>query len=221
LLAAWCLAPAAVPVFDGIGQPDEPYRYVDPPPTAKTTKQPTTAKRVIAVRDGANVGQYANSAEQGPQISVYVAPGSLGVPPGATSVTLTATPLAPQEPLPSDGTILTNVYRVTAQVDGQDVPITGRGQQAAAVSMRAPSAKEGTVFERRTSDGWERLPTLRAGTDIYQTSEVTKFGEFALVLVDVSSDGGGGVNVLLLAGGIAVLLVAGAILVVRMRRTGG
>lgn len=222
LLVAWSLAPAAVPVFDGIGQPDEPYRYVDPPATAKTTKSPTEATQQIAVRDGANVGQYANSGEQGPQVSVYIAPGSLEVPSGTTSVTLTATPLAPAAPLPTDGTILTNVYRITAQADGQDVPISGSGKDAPAVSMRAPTAKQpGPVFERRTADGWERLPTFRAGTDIYQTSDVTKFGEFALVEVDEQSSSGSGVNYLLLVGGVAVLLVAGVILVIRMRRTGG
>jgi hypothetical protein len=28
---AWLLAPGAVPLYDGINLPDEPYRYVVPP----------------------------------------------------------------------------------------------------------------------------------------------------------------------------------------------
>src|SRR3954451_17434124 len=120
VLAAWMLAPASVPVFDGIGQPDEPYRYVDPPATAKTTKQPTTATVSVPVRNGRSVAEFANSAESGPQISVYIPPGALEVPAGATSITITATPLAPKAPLPTDGDIVTNVYQVTARADGKD-----------------------------------------------------------------------------------------------------
>lgn len=219
LLIVWCLAPAGLPVYDGIGQPDEPYRFVDPPATAKTIKKPTTAKRVVAVRDGANVGQFANSAEQAPQVSLYVAPGALDVPAGVTSVTVTATPMAPSAPLPTDGTIVSNVYRITAVADGQEVPIIGHGTGAAALSMRAPTAKQpGPVFERRTADGWEQLQTFRSGVDIYQTSGVTELGDFALVEVE-HSDGGGGINLALLVGGIALLVVAGGILLIRVRRT--
>jgi hypothetical protein len=219
LLAAWVATPAAVPVFDGIGQPDEPYRYVDPPPTAKTTKTPTAASSTVPIRAGKNVGQFVNSAESGPQISVYVASGALAVPPDAESVRVTATPLAPEAPLPTDGDIVTNVYRVTA-VAGASVPqITGRGTAGVAIDMRAPTARQpGPVFERRTADGWEQLKTIRSGVDIYHTESVTGFGEFALVQLDATG-GGGGVNYGLLFGGIGVLLLAVVIVVIRTRRT--
>jgi hypothetical protein len=222
LLTAWCLAPASLPVFDGVGRPDEPYRYVDPPATAKTTKKPTTASVTVPVRNGRNGAQFANTGESGPQISVYVPPGALAVPSGATGVEVTATPLAPQEPLPSDGDIVTNVYRVTAQVDGKDVRIVGTDTATApAIQMRAPTAKQpGPVFERRTADGWEQLHTIRSGFDVYQTTRVSAFGEFALVELDSSGgSSGGGVNVGLLVGGIAVLLIAGVIVAIRLRRT--
>ena len=35
LLAAWVLAPAALPIYDGLSNPDEPYRWVQPPAGAK------------------------------------------------------------------------------------------------------------------------------------------------------------------------------------------
>jgi len=222
LLAAWCLAPASLPVFDGLSQPDEPYRYVDPPATAKTTKAPTAARVTVPVRNGKNVGQFVNSDESGPQISVYIAPGALALPVGASSVTVTATPLAPRQPLPTDGKVVSNVYRVTATAGGQDLRVVGRGTQGVAVDMRAPTANQpGPVFERRTANGWQRLKTSRSGFDVYHTNEVTALGEFALVQVSSSGGGGGGVNIGLLIGGIGVLAVAGIIFAIRMRRTAG
>lgn len=43
LAAAWLLTPAAVPLYDGVGFPDEPYRYVVPPTGYRTTPPPTRA----------------------------------------------------------------------------------------------------------------------------------------------------------------------------------
>ena len=63
---------------------------------------------------------------------------------------------------------------------------------------------------------------MRIGFDVYQTAAVTAFGEFALVQVDSSTDGGGGggVNVGLLAGGVGLLVLAGIVLLIRRRRVG-
>jgi hypothetical protein len=221
LFAVWMLAPAVTPIYDGIGNPDEPYRFVKPPPTAKTTKAPTAAKAIVAVRNGLSGAQFANSAELGPQISVYVPPGALQVPAGATTMTVTATPLAPSPPLPSDGTIMTNVYRIGAAAGGQPVQVIGRGNQEPSVQMRsATAAPSGPVFERRTATGWQRLKTTRVGNDVYQTAAAT-FGDYALVQPahPAQAKKSGGVNVGLLAGGLAILVLTFAILGIRMRRT--
>lgn len=223
LLTAWVLAPAAVPVYDGLANPDEPYRYVNPPPTAKTTKAPTTAHRTVTVQNGTNLTQFANSAETGPQISVYVPAGSLAVPAGVTSVELTATPKAPTPPLPTDGAIVSNVYELAASAGDQDVDVTGTGKDAPTIQMRAPSGKQpGPVFEHRVGDRWEQVKTARVGIDVYQAS-AEHFGDWALVqLVDptgASGSSGGGVNLGLLIPGIAVLVVAGVIFAIRWRRT--
>jgi hypothetical protein len=220
LLAAWVVAPAAVPVYDGISSPDEPYRYVQPPPDAKTTNKPTTASATVNVRNGVNGNQFANSAETGPQISVYVPTGSLKVPSGATSLTLTATPKAPTAPLPTDGTIVTNVYDVAVVAGGNPADVTGTGHQAPTIQMRAPSAKQpGPVFEHRTATGWEQARTVRVGNDIYQAS-APEFGDWALVQLKKApaTNSGGGVNSGLLVAGIVVLVIAGVILVIRLSR---
>ncbi len=225
LLAAWTLAPAAVPVYDGLANPDEPYRYVDPPSTAATSKAPTPAKATVEVRDGVSGGQFANSREQGPQISVYVPPGALDVPSGVTSIQVTATPQAPRPPLPDDGTIVSNVYDISATADGQQVGVVGTGNQAPSVQMRAPTQKQpGPVFERRTAGGWERLRTIRVGLDVYQASQVSELGSYALVQLRepsaASDDDGGGISIGLLVGGVVVLALVGGIVAIRIRRTG-
>jgi hypothetical protein len=223
LLGAWLVAPAAVPIYDGIGgSTDEPYRYVHRPPnapSAPTNKAPTTATATLAAKGGISAAGYSNSSENGPQISLYVPAGALRVPATATTVVVTAKPLAPQPPLPSEGTIVSNVYRIAAVADGKDAQLVGTGNRAPTIQMRAPTGRQpGPVLEHRTGTGWQKVSTIRAGIDIYQ-AQAPSLGDWALVqLKAAKSGGGGGVNVGLLATGIGVLVVAGLIAVVRTVR---
>jgi hypothetical protein len=222
LLTAWVLAPAAVPIYDGLSNPDEPYRYVDPPPTAKTTKSPTTAKATVDVRNGTNANQFATSAEVAPQVVVYVTAGSFRVPAGVTSIELTATPKAPTAPLPDDGTLVGNVYVLAATADGKPLELTATGNDAPTLQMRAPQGKQPTTTFEHFEDGrWVPAKTARIGQDRYQTS-ATQLGEWALVQLSDPSGGdggGGGANLALLLPGIGLLVVAGVILAIRWRRT--
>ena len=101
LVLAWLLPGRPVPIYDGVGAPDEPYRYVSVPAgIAIRTKPPTAAKVSVPVDNGvASVIELATS-EQGPQAEADIVDQSLTVPPAAASTgptTLTAilTPLAP------------------------------------------------------------------------------------------------------------------------------
>ena len=225
LLVAWLVTPAVVPIYDGAGFPDEPYRYVQSP-DGKPTKPPTTAHAIVSVNAaGLSSAGYSNSAEQGPQIVLYIPAGSLQAPSGATGIAVSETPLAPTPPLPTDGTIVTNVYRVTATTPQGPVQMVGKTEnQMPTLQMRAPSTRQpGPVFEHRTSTGWARAATLRVGQDIYQAS-APQFGDWALVQLKVApkkaaSSSGGGVNVGLLVAGVAVLVLAGIILAIRVART--
>ena len=223
LLTAWLLAPAAVPIYDGIGNPDEPYRWVKPPATAKTTKAPTGAHKVVPVNGGVSTAAFANTGESGPQLSLYLPVTALKAPAGATTIDVTVTPLAPEAPLPTDGTIVSNVYRLTAAADGQQAPVVGTGRAEPSLQMRAPDARQpGPVFEHRTATGWQRTRTIRVGTDIYQ-SQAPVLGDWALVKLKsppAASGGGGGIKWELLAPGIALLVLAVLVLMVRLRRTG-
>jgi hypothetical protein len=222
LLVAWLVAPAVVPLYDGVNFPDEPYRYVKSP-DGKPTKPPTTAKATVQVNaQGLSSAAYSNSAERGPQIVLYVPAGSMKAPAGATSIAITETPLAPTPPLPTDGTIVTNVYRVAATTSAGPVQIVGKSEnQLPTLQMRAPNAQQpGPVFEHRTATGWQRADTLRVGQDIYQAS-APQLGEWALVQLRTApkKSGGGGVNIGLLAAGIGLLALAGIILAIRIART--
>ena len=222
LLGAWFVAPAVVPIYDGIGgSTDEPYRYVHRPadaPSAPTDKAPTEAKATLSVSHGLSGAGYSNSAENGPQVSLYVPAGALKVPDGTTAIVVTAQPLAPAPPLPKDGTIVTNVYRISATADGKAAQLVGTGNHAPTIQMRAPTGKQpGPVFEHLTGTRWQKVPTIRTGIDSYQ-AQAPAFGDWALVQTKSTQSSGGGINVGLLAAGIAVLLVAGLIMVVRTVR---
>lgn len=225
LLLAWVVAPAAIPIYDGIGNPDEPYRYVNPPASAKTTKAPTSARVVVPVTGSASSAQFANTDESGPQLSLYLPPKALQVLGSEKSVVVTATPTAPSAPLPTDGTIVTNVYRISATAGGQPVGVVNSGPSEPTLQMRAPDARQpGPVMEHRTASGWERHRTIRVGTDIYQ-AQAPALGDWALVQLSSpqstggSGGGGGGVNWALLGPGVGLLGLAIIVLMIRLRRT--
>jgi hypothetical protein len=226
LLTAWLVAPAAVPIYDGIGNPDEPYRYVSPPADAKTSKTPTVARATVSVRNGQSGAQFANSGETAPQISVYLPAGALRVPAGATSITVTATPKAPGPPAPAGGAVIGNVYALQITAGSAPVTIVGTGNQEPTVQMRSPGAPAGgqpnPVFEQRTGAGWKRLKTTRVGNDVYQT-QVPATGDYALVQLTgtagAAASGSSGVRLIYLVPGIALLAVTLLVVAIRLRRT--
>src|SRR3954471_12473826 len=95
LAVAWLLAPSAVPIYDGLSNPDEPYRYVQPPPDAKANKPPTDARTSLPVRSGLTAAAYPNGAEPAPQTSLSLPAGAIRAPGGASSVVVSAEPMAP------------------------------------------------------------------------------------------------------------------------------
>jgi hypothetical protein len=172
------------------------------------------------VRNGVSTAAIVNSAESGPQVSIYVPPGSLQAPPGATRITITATPSAPKAPLPSDGAIVGDVYTITATAPGGPVVIVGKGQsQTPTLQMRAPTAQQpGPTFERFDGKKWTSSETIRVGQDRYQTS-APQLGVWALVQQSTGGSGLGGVQLVMLVLGIAILVVVVIIVVVRVARS--
>jgi hypothetical protein len=223
LIGAWVVSPSVMPLYDGPGAPDMPYRYVvRPAGDTQQTPAPTDATASIVVRNGVSTAAFANSQESCPQISVYIPAGSLRAPAGATQIQLSATPSAPKAPLPTDGTIVSNVYTITATASGGSVAIIGKGDnQTPTLQMRAPSTRQpGPTFETFDGKNWKSSETIRVGQDIYQTF-APKLGVWALVQQRTGGGGSGlgGAQLAMLVIGIAILVVVGIILVVRLARS--
>jgi hypothetical protein len=211
------LSPAAVPVYDGLGAPDEPYRYAAPPAGTGRTAPPTTATATSPLVNGrTRNGLSVTSAENGPQVSVYLPVGALAS--SGSSVVVTATPVAPTDQ-PPGGRIDGNVYDVAFRAAG---PVTLTSSAALAqITLRATTPpRVPPVMEHRSAAGqpWQPLKTVRFGFDIY-TSDFTGPGQYALAVVKVAPQKkGASPTPYLLLGGV-VLLVA-VVVVVRLRATG-
>ena len=219
----WSIAPrSALPLYDGIGFPDEPYRFVQRPAGAQETKAPTTARGTASVT-GATTGSLAvASGESAPQISMYFPKGKLAVPAGASTVSITGTPT---QPLPTGhGQYLwSDVYDVTAS------PAATRfnGGQQATITLRAASAQRPQPSIAYYAGGrWHLLPTFAQGRDIY-IAELNRFGQFAVIgsnplqvsQLSGTSTGGGGSSPIGLIVGIGVGVVVVVLFVLgRMRR---
>jgi hypothetical protein len=182
--AAWIITPAGVPLYDGIGFPDEPYRYVQPPPGAEQTPPPTDAIGHTPASGGTNGrSMQILSDETGPQVLVLLPPHDLVGPDTATSFELRAHPLAP-DAKPPPGTTDGNVYRVQATASPPG-PVTLRISNPAflpEIDLRAVVATKErvTVAHRDTPDGsWRTLATDQIGNDIYATYMVG-LGDYVL-----------------------------------------
>jgi hypothetical protein len=180
LAVAAVVAPGAVPMYDGIGNPDEPYRYVQPPAGYRVTKPPTTATAELSVRNGHSAAAQINTAEFGPQLALLVPAGAFASS-SSSRLTVTAAPIAAPDPPPSDGRIVGNVYRVTATATAGTVDLIGLGNQAPVLDMRAPTARQpGPVFEHLGHGRWTAYKTSRVGNDVYRV-RMDALGDWALV----------------------------------------
>lgn len=223
----WSVAPrAALPLYDGVGFPDEPYRFVQKPAGAPDTKAPTTAHGTAAVTNGRSGSLVASSAEQAPQVSVQIPPGGLDLPAGTARVTLTA---APAKPLPtaSGQYLWSDVYDLTTD------PVTDLHKVSlqATITLRAATAQRPLPHIARHVGGrWTMLPTFADGRDVY-VAELTGLGQFAVIgpsplavsqlrgsSSGTSGAGGGGNGVGILVGIAALVVVVGLFLLGRWRR---
>lgn len=165
----WLASGAGVPIYDGIGAPDEPYRHV-PPVAGASTPPATTATGRLTTAGGLTIrGLNVNSAETGPQVSVFIPPYSLGVPSASpTVVDVLARPVAPTgSAVP--GTAVSNVYEVRLTSPAGPVTVQAAAQPPG-ISLRATDAKQPTPVVRYrvdASSAWTVLATKRLGFDVY------------------------------------------------------
>lgn len=224
LALGWAVAPrSALPLYDGVGFPDEPYRFVQKPAGAPDTKPPTTAHYEGRVEGGRNATDLVSaSAEQAPQVSVYIPAGKLLVPSGAGRVTLSAAP-ARSLPAPPGAHLWSNVYVVRATPAGAH--LSGGSGQATITLRAATSQRPQPHIAYYTGGHWRLLPTFATGRDIY-AAQFVALGSYAVIgtsPIDVSmlpgaggSSGAGSTG--LIIGIAALVVVVGLYLLGRHRR---
>ena len=224
LALGWAVAPrSALPLYDGVGFPDEPYRFVVPPHGAPHTKAPTVASVTAALPAGQNSDINAASAEVAPQILVQIVAGDLLTPSGTHQVTVTATPVQPL-PVPANHYLYSNVYDVTSS----PVATLKPGPAQAILTMRAATPQQPQPqIERYQAGQWVSLPTYPVGLDIYE-AQLPGFGQYAVIgsvpldvakLVGVRRSSSGGRIGIAVGAGVLVIVIVLFVLGRRRART--
>ena len=174
----WSVAPrSALPLYDGIGFPDEPYRFVQRPAGAQETKAPTTARGSAAVTGAGTAQLVVASAETAPQISLYIPKGKLLAPAGTSQVSVTAKPV--ENLSTGRGQYLwSDVYDLTASPDSTQ--FNAKGQQATITLRAASPQRPQPNIAYYDGTRWHLLPTFAQGRDIY-IAELNRFGRFAVL----------------------------------------
>jgi len=237
LAATWIVAaPPTPPLYDGLTGPAEAYRYLNPPPGSQGTQPPTSASNTFAVTNGANAAGFLSTSEQPPQAQFLVGQGTLALPSGSSSVTISVKPVPPPAPLAEAGKRLYgNVYEVQITADKPGAVTVKPDVTKPTIVLRGPPGSGSAVVYRYTSASasWTALHTVPLGS---QTPDIVAAttdqpGWFALVLGaslpsgsstgsgSGGGGGGGGFPIVAVLAPLAALLVLGAVIVpIRLSR---
>jgi hypothetical protein len=217
----WLASPAAGPVYDGVGLPDEPYRYVVAPAGATTTVAATGATAVSPVKDGRNTdGLSVQTGEQGPQFSLFLPQFAMAAK--GSTITIRITPEAVTDG-PAGTRVDGNGYRVELVDAAGPVTLTDKAA-IATLYLRSTSQRkpQPTMYYRAASTAaWRALPTSAGGFDV-RVASFLGAGEYVVARPPSSGAGASGSSVPVLPlvlVGILVVLV-GVVLVVRLRAGG-
>lgn len=219
LLARLAGAPGTPPLYDSFSQPD-PYRYLHPPagarghPDAASTSVPYT---------GADPGPLTLATgpdENPPQAQLLLGAGSLEIPAGTRSITLSITPVESPAARPPNGVVLGNTYRFRAVTDGGAALSLAAGHPATLV-LRGPTGSGQATIDRFDTRAWAPITTSPiAGPNIFAANSA-QLGDFALVAPEAHVSSGGFPWLPWAAGGAALLIVGGEaafLLLARRRR---
>jgi hypothetical protein len=174
-----------VPLYDGIGFPDEAYRYVNPPTAAtKTPLAPTGASSKVDFSKGTNQ-DYINLASQetAPQVSIQIPPSSISTsPPVTAKIELDVAPLAPDKDTPPNGRVAGNIYKFMPHPDDHSQSFRYAKERVSYIALRLPQGfPAGAAIDWRPAGGnWQILDTIRVGNDIYQAA-MPGSGDYALI----------------------------------------
>jgi hypothetical protein len=176
--------PHSPPLYDGLGFPDEPYRWFQAPAGANQTPPCTPATTRVALNaDGTTREARGFSEEEGPQVAFAIAERALIVPASSHIATVHAVAVANPAAPPPDGQLVSNVYQFTATADSGG-PVTIIPGNRILVNLRADKAtRDPVVFETWSKNGWQQIATELVGTDVY-AAELDALGQGALVRLE-------------------------------------
>jgi hypothetical protein len=154
----------------------DPYRWMMPPPGL-----PGGAKPGLDTEPADGQGFAAVTPEIPPQAQVIADIGSLDLPRGTTSITVSLDPVAPPAAQPADGVIAGNVYRIRA-INQRGASIGVKAGSQLTMLFRGPPNLTSAKVEVFDGSQWQQVgETDPAGIPDMFTTLVSSFGEFALV----------------------------------------
>ena len=174
--------PAAL--YDGVITED-PYRYLQPPPGGQGDPTPATTSAQV---DSGSVGQlFAATLESPPQAQVISEPGALVLRDGATSVTLTITPVVPTA-LPTSGRLAGNAYRI-AVTDQTGAAVTIRPGSLVTLVLRGDRPPASGTIAQFVGGAWQALPSDIGGLPDLFSTNMTSFGDFGVLDTAAAASG--------------------------------
>ena len=190
------------PLYDGICLPPQ---YL----TLGATPGPSSASRTYTAADLAQ-SQALSTGESTPQAQLIFGSGSFTPPPGASTVTVSITPVKPPAVKPAGGTIDGNVYSFDAESGGHQVPLN-HGHPATVVLAATRSGGPQLVVEQFNGSSWAPVgKTFQSGCGTTYEAASATLGLSALVAEGGAASPSAGSQ----GGGIPTVLIVIVVVVV-------
>jgi hypothetical protein len=219
LVTAWLVTPHAVPLYDALGVPDEPYRYVTPPAGYQQTPPPSSVSFVVPAANGTNTdGVLAQTKEQTSQSGIFIIPKSLSGPASTKTFKVSITAKAPDGNTPS-GPVDGNVYQVQLWADSSPTATLSAANTTSMVYIqRATSTKiaAADLLYRPAGGSWRLIPDTKGGTDSFQ-GYFAGAGDYALVVATAPASSSSHTLVIVVLV-LVVLAMVGAVVLIRIAR---
>jgi hypothetical protein len=166
------------PLYDGVVTAG-PYLWLSPGPGQQGNPQGAAA--TVSVGSGGNDIVALATPETVPQAQILAVPGSLTLPSGAASLSVSIKPV-PAPGQPADGTLASNVYDFTV-ADQRGATATAKASARVSIVLRSADATLLTgVVERWDGSHWVPLKTAPPGVGGAYLVVVTEFGDYAVVM---------------------------------------
>jgi hypothetical protein len=219
LVLAWLATPHAVPLYDALGIPDEPYRYVTPPAGYQQTPPPSSVSFDLPAAGGTNTGGVlAQTKEQTSQAGIFIVPKALTGPASTKSFKISITAEAPDGDTP-EGPIDGNIYKIELFADGSPTAtLNPADTESMPYVQRATSSTiaAANLLYRPAGGTWKEIPDTKGGTDSFQ-GYFAGAGDYALVVATAPASSSSHTLVIVVLV-LVVLAMVGAVVLIRIAR---